>query len=260
MDGTEDDGPSGRAGAGCSESKYVCVGRRDDSDWDLAGDFLGVEEGNRGPPLTERCGVVREGRDGVGIGEGDVRLIPGDVALAVVAAAGVERTRVRAGEPKFELEVEVTRGRGLVGVVTVDVDVSFDATATGTATGTVAVDRRLETIDGVARGLGKELLLALLVLVLRLLRFFAVNLLFGVDVDVGLELELSTEIRRPDVLLAKAELAEVEFGIGMDEIDRRFVLRLLPMVDMLPTSTVTSLYTRKETRRRVDSGSKQRLA
>lgn len=134
--------------------------------------------------MGKRAGVVREvdgeGRGGVGIGEGDVRLIPGDVAAE---AAGVERTRVRVGvgvgveaEPKFGLEVELTRGRGLMGVV-VDVeldrvDMSFNTAGAGAETWTEGRRLVFDTIDGVARGLGTEFKLELL----RLLRFFAVNL------------------------------------------------------------------------------------
>lgn len=192
-----------------------------------------------------RAGVVREvageGRGGVCIGEGEVRLIPGDVAVEI---AGVERTRVRVGvgvgveaSPKFGFELEVTRGRGLMGVVVdveVDwVDISLDTAAAGTGT----EGRRLvfDTIDGVARGLGPEFELELL----RLLRFLAVNLC-GVDVELKVEISFwlrltGAEIRRAaEVLFAKPGAT---LGIGIDDNDRRFavelaVLRLLPTVDI----------------------------
>lgn len=55
---------------------------------------------------------------GIGSGEGDVRLIPGDFVAAGVP--GIDKTRVRAGEPEADIDTEeVTRERGFdfVGVV-----------------------------------------------------------------------------------------------------------------------------------------------
>lgn len=82
--------------------------------------------------------VEAEGRAGVGIGEGDVRLILGDAEVAFIALAtelgvpGVDNTRVRddVGVATKLDTAEVTRGRGLVGVmVEVEcVDMSLDKT------------------------------------------------------------------------------------------------------------------------------------